>query len=148
MAQTIGTIIKDGLEYMKVWPRQKALYSLFPDGRIVAATEYSLKFTPPIAIIAAAALINFHGREYVPQAIAIAGFFLSLPLQGLLWLGYRSNQALSPALRAWYKEIHNKMREQGCQLQSVKMRPKYRELANLLKTAYEELDNVFTRYWF
>ena len=148
MAQTIGAMIKDGQHYMKMWPRQKQLYSLFPDGRIVAATDFSIKYIPPVAVLASASLINVHGYEYAPQAIAIAAFFLSIPLQGLMWLGHRSNQTLPPAIRHWYREIHGKMREQGCQLQSAKARPKYRELASLLKTAFDELDKVFTRQWF
>ena len=148
MAQTFSTMLKDGQEYMKVWPRQKQLYTLFPDGRIVVATDFAIKFMPPVAVIAAASLLNVHGSSYAPQAISIAAFFLSLPFQGLLWLGHRSNQTLPPALRSWYREIHGKMREQGCALQSAKARPKYRELASLLKTAFDELDRVFTRQWF
>ena len=148
MAQTFGAMIKDGQQYMKVWPRQKQLYSLFPDGRVVVATEFAIKAMPPMAVVCAASLINIHGTEYAPQAIAVAAFFLSLPLQGLLWLGHRSNQTLPPAIRSWYREIHLKMREQGCQLQSAKARPRYKEMASLLKTAFDELDKVFTRQWF
>ena len=148
MAQTFGTMVRDGQHYMKLWPRQKQLYSLLPDGRIVVATEFAVKVMPPLALVAGASLINVHGASYAPQAIAIAAFFLSIPLQGLLWLGHRSNQTLPPAMRSWYREIHSKMREQGCQLQSAKARPKYRELASLLKTAFDELDKVFTRQWF
>lgn len=148
MAQVFGTMVRDGQEYMKMWPKQKQLYTLFPDGRIAAATEFSLKFMPPVAVVAAASLINVHGTAYAPQAIAIAAFFLSLPLQGLLWLGHRSKQTLPPAIRSWYREIHTRMREQGCELQSARARPQYKELAGLLKTAFDELDKVFTRQWF
>ena len=40
------------------------------------------------------------------------------------------------------------MREQGCAVQRYKGKPKYRELARLLKTAFEDLDKAFTRNWF
>ncbi|MCC2604556.1 terminus macrodomain insulation protein YfbV [Planctobacterium marinum] len=148
MAHSFGTILRDGQEYMKVWPRQKQLFSLFPDGKVVLATEFAIKVMPPAAVIAAASLINIHGAEYAPQAIAIAAFFMSLPLQGLMWLGHRSKQSLPPAIKGWYQEIHTKMRQQGCELQSAKARPRYKELAQLLKTAFEELDKVFTRQLF
>lgn len=148
MAQTFGSMMRDGQKYMKVWPRQKQLLSLFPDGKVVVLTDMALKFMPPVAVISAAALINTHGAQFAPQAIAVAAFFMSLPLQGLLWLGHRSNQTLPPALRGWYREIHSKMREQGCDLHSAKARPRYKELAVLLKTAFDELDKVFTRQWF
>lgn len=148
MAQGIGAVLRDGQEYMKVWPRQKQLFSLFPDGKVVVATEFAIKVMPPAAVVVAASLINIHGSEYAPQAIAIAAFFISLPLQGLFWLGHRSKQTLPPAIRHWYREVHTKMRQQGCELQSAKLRPRYQELAQLLKTAFDELDKVFTRQLF
>ncbi len=148
MAQTFSTIVRDGQDYMKVWPLQKQLFSLFPDGQVILATQLGLKIMPAFAVISAAVLINANGGQYLPQALAVAAFFLSLPLQGLLWLGFRSNKQLPPAIRTWYREIHNKMAEQGCNLQAAKSKPRYRELAQLLKTAFEELDRVFTKQWF
>lgn len=148
MSQSIGTMFKDGQDYMKTWPMQKELYSLFPECRVIAATKFSVTIMPPLAVLSAAAMVNAYGYEHAPQAIAIAAFFISLPMQGLLWLGYRSNQMLPPALRSWYQEIHQKMRQSGCSLNQPVARPKYKELARLLKTAFEELDRVFTKQWF
>ena len=148
MAQTFAAIVRDGQDYMKEWPMQKQLFSLFPDGQIIMATQLSFKIMPALAVISAALLLNVNGSEYLPQALTIAAFFLSLPLQGLLWLGYRSNQPLPPAIRGWYKEIHVKMQQQGCRFSAAKSKPRYRELAKLLKTAFEELDKVFTKQWF
>jgi uncharacterized membrane protein YfbV (UPF0208 family) len=69
-------------------------------------------------------------------------------MQGLMWLGHRSNQYLPPTLKQWYLDIHYKMQMQGCALQSPKARPDYKELAVLLKTAFDELDKAFTKRWF
>lgn len=148
MAASFVNVVRDGQSYMKVWPMQRQLFSLFPDGQIILATQLGIKVMPAFAVIAAAVLINTNGPEFIPQAITVAAFFLSLPLQGLLWLGFRSNKRLPPAVKGWYREIHQKMREQGCQLQAVKSQPRYRELASLLKTAFDELDKVFTKQWF
>lgn len=148
MAQSMVTMLKDGQDYMNTWPVKKELYSLFPECRIVSATRFAIKFMPPAAVLACAGLLNTFGSEYLPQALTIGAFFLSLPLQGILWLGHRSNQHLSPQLRHWYLDIHSKMRAQGCAVQSVKSRPKYMELAKLLKTAFDDLDKVFTQQWF
>lgn len=148
MAQPVTTMLKDGQEYMKTWPLRKELYALFPDCRVVAATRFAIKVMPPLAVLACASIINVMGGEHIPQAIAIGAFFLSMPMQGLLWLGHRSNQTLPPAIQSWYQEIHSKMREQGCAVQRYKGKPKYRELARLLKTAFEDLDKAFTRNWF
>lgn len=148
MAQSITSMLKDGQQYMQTWPMQKQLYPLFPECRVIAATQFSLKVMPPLAVLSALLLIKTYGFDYIPQAIAISAFFLSLPMQGLMWLGHRSNQVLPPAIRHWYQQIHHKMQLQGCALQATKAKPKYRELGRLLKTAFDELDKVFTRQWF
>lgn len=148
MAQSVVSMFRDGQDYMNTWPVKKELYAYFPECRIISATRFALKAMPPMAVLACAALLNTFGSDYLPQAIAIGAFFLSLPMQGLLWLGHRSNQLLPPQLKSWYQDIHGKMRAQGCQVQAVKSRPHYKELASLLKTAFDDLDKVFTRNWF
>ncbi|UAA40490.1 DUF412 domain-containing protein [Paraneptunicella aestuarii] len=148
MAHTFTSLVRDGQSYMKDWPLRKELYALFPESRVINATRFSLKWMPPLSLICASVMVEVNGAEYLPQAIAIVAFFLSLPLQGLLWLGHRSHQMLPPSIRAWYQDIHSKMREQGCDLAAAKSRPSYRELALLLKKAFKELDRAFTRQWF
>lgn len=148
MPQPLSVMFKEGHEYMNTWPMEKQLYAMFPECRVVAATRFSMKIMPPLAVLSAAGLINFYGYQYAPQAIAVGAFFVSLPMQGLLWLGHRSQQSLPPATRAWYQQIHEKMRSQGCALSQVKAKPSYKELAQLLKTAFDELDRVFTKRWF
>lgn len=148
MSQPVSTMLKNGQEYMNTWPVKRELFSLFPDCRVVAATRFSVRYMPPLAVLASTVMVNTLGTDYLPQALAIAAFFLSLPLQGLLWLGKRSNEILPPTLKSWYQDIHSKMREHGCAVQAIKSKPRYRELAKLLKTAFEDLDKAFTRNWF
>ncbi|MDF2177707.1 terminus macrodomain insulation protein YfbV [Aliiglaciecola sp. CAU 1673] len=148
MAQSLTTMLRDGRSYMDTWPMQKELYPLFPECRVIAATRLGIKVMPPLAILVAIVHYTVLGQDNLPQSIALAAFFLSMPLQGLLWLGHRSNQMLPPGLVAWYKDLHQKMRLHGCQVQMVKARPRYKELAGLLKTAFSELDRVFTKQWF
>ncbi|QJR82426.1 DUF412 domain-containing protein [Alteromonas pelagimontana] len=148
MAQSMTSMFRDGQEYMNIWPVKKELYAIFPECRVISATRLAIKTMPPMAVLACAMMINTFGAEYLPQAIAIGAFFLSLPMQGLLWLGHRSNQLLPPQLRSWYQEVHSKMRAEGCAVQSLKSRPQYRELASLLKTAFSDLDRMLTRHWF
>lgn len=148
MSLSVATMLKDGQTYMNTWPMEKALYALFPECRVIAGTRLMIKVTPPMAILSCAALIQHFGMSYLPQAITIAAFFLSIPLQGLMWLGFRANQELPPSLKSWYSEICIKMREQGCSFDSSRQKPRYKELATMLKTAFEELDRVFTKNWF
>ena len=129
MSQSVVTMLKNGQQYMKTWPVRKELYA-------------------PVAMVSCALLFQNLGADYLPQTIAIGAFFLSLPMQGLLWLGHRSDQYLPPQLKSWYQEIHAKMRAQGVNIASAKAKPKYKELAQLLKTAFDDLDSVFTKHWF
>lgn len=148
MSQSVMTLLKDGQQYMKTWPVKKELYTYFPECRVISATKFAIKTMPPAAILSCALLLQHLGSDYLPQTIAIGAFFLSLPMQGLLWLGHRSDQYLPPQLKSWYQDIHAKMRSQGCNVSSAKAKPKYRELAQLLKTAFNDLDSVFTKQWF
>ncbi|MGS2721297.1 terminus macrodomain insulation protein YfbV [Paraglaciecola aestuariivivens] len=148
MAKTITSMLKDGQQYMQTWPMQSQLYGMFPECRVIAATKFSIKVMPALAVMSVAMLVNLQGVERLPQALAIGGFFLSLPLQGLLWLGHRSNQLLPHSIKSWYLDIHHKMQMQGCALQPPKNKPEYKELARLLKTAFDELDKAFTKRWF
>ena len=148
MSQSVFALFRDGQEYMNTWPVKRELYAFFPECRVVSATKLAIKVMPPLAILACTMMLNTLGDAFLPQVLAVGLFFLSLPLQGLLWLGYRSNQVLPPQLKNWYQEVHRKMVAQGCQLQAMRSQPKYHELATVLKTAFSELDKVFTKKWF
>ncbi|MEP0356362.1 MAG: terminus macrodomain insulation protein YfbV [Paraglaciecola sp.] len=148
MAHTITSMLKDGQQYMQTWPMQKQLYAMFPESRVIAATKLSITVMPALAVLTVAILLNVQGYEKLPQALALGAFFMSLPMQGLFWLGHRSNQPLPPSLNNWYLDIHQKMQQQGCALQSPKSKPQYKELARLLKTAFDELDKTFMKRWF
>lgn len=145
MKSSIFSMIQDGHHYMKLWPKEKALNSLLPEGKVISATDLAIKTMPPLALVASVSLVQIHGPDYLPQAIAVAAFFITLPMQGILWLGHRSNQLLPPSLKAWYKEVHATLMANGCHLESVKTHPKYKELASMLKIAFREMDKAFTR---
>lgn len=148
MISQLPSYIKNGQEYMSIWPMQKQLYALFPECRIIAATKYGMKVMPAVAVAVLAMQVHYLGTDVLPQAITMALFFLSLPIQGLLWLGHRSQQELPPHIYGWYKDIYTKMQSQGCQLQRLSEKPKFKELAILLRTAFKELDKAFTKNLF
>ncbi|WP_299077527.1 terminus macrodomain insulation protein YfbV [uncultured Paraglaciecola sp.] len=148
MSQSITAMVKAGQQYMQIWPMQPQLYGMFPECRVISATKFSIKVMPALSVLTVAVLVNLQGYDKLPQALAVGALFLSLPVQGLMWLGHRSKQMLPPSLKGWYLDIHYKMQMQGCALQSPKSKPEYRELARLLKTAFDELDKAFTKSWF
>lgn len=132
---------------MQTWPMQPQLYGLFPECRVIAATKMAMRLMPPLAVLSTLLMYKAAGSD-LPQALTIGLFMLSLPMQGLMWLGYRSRQPLPPSLRSWYLDIQVKMRSQGCSTPVVNGQPKYQQLAQLLKNAFSQLDSAFTRQWF
>jgi uncharacterized membrane protein YfbV (UPF0208 family) len=148
MNNQIPQVIQQGQTYMQSWPMQKQLYALFPECRIIAATKFGFKVMPALAVITVAVQLHFLGTSQLPQALTLGIFLVRLPIQGLIWLGFRSQKALPPAIKVWYHDIYFKMQQQGCALDTPKARPKFQELACLLKTAFSELDRAFTKHMF
>ena len=148
MLNQLPNYMKAGQEYMRLWPMQKQLYALFPECRIIAATKFGIKVMPAIAVLVVAMQLHVLGTEALPQALTMGVFFISLPIQGMLWLGHRSEQTLPPAILSWYKEIHAKMLTHGCQLGKQAATPTFKELALLLRKAFKELDKAFTEKLF
>ena len=148
MLNQLTTYLKSGQEYMRIWPMQKQLYALFPECRIMSATKFGMKIMPALAVFVVAIQLQYLGTDALAQALTMGIFFISMPVQGLLWLGHRSEQELPPLINGWYKDIYAKMQIQGCQLQHQSAKPTFKELAVLLRTAFKELDKAFTKNLF
>jgi uncharacterized membrane protein YfbV (UPF0208 family) len=127
---------------------EKVLAPAFPEYRVISATKLFMQLMPPIGVLTSMVYLYFLGWESLSIAIASCIFLLSLPIQGVLWLGYRSQQRLPLPTKLWYQQTYQIMREKGCQLETSHGTPRYKELANLLKVAFKELDKSFTRQWF
>ncbi len=141
-------ILRDGQMYMDTWPMRKELSSLFPEHRIIKATRFGIKVMPAFAAITILMQMSFQNTQAMPQAIVIALFAISLPLQGMWWLGSRSKTKLPPALAGWYRELHQKIIETGFALEPVKAKPRYKELAIILNRAFRQLDKNALERWF
>ncbi len=106
-------------------------------------TRYAIRFMPPIAV--------FTLRCRLPWAVSLAAvatalFALSLPMQGLWWLGKRSVTPLPPAILNWFYEVRCKLQESGQVLAPVEGKPDYQALADTLKRAFKQLDKTFLDY--
>ncbi|MGO2075222.1 MAG: terminus macrodomain insulation protein YfbV [Pseudoalteromonas sp.] len=145
MQKSVISQVQIGREYAKKWPMRKELAPLFAEFRVIKATELAITIMPILAMLTLFMQINYLGSDFLPQAIAMALFFLSLPLQGLLWLGKRAETKLDPAMEHWYKELYNKMIANGYQGKAAKNKPKYVELAHLLKDMFDKMDRAFTK---
>ena len=139
---------RHGQDYMATWPMRKELAILFPEQRYIKATRFAMRVMPAVAVISVLSQMAFDNYGALPQAITIALFALSMPLQGLWWLGRRSRTELPPSLATWYREIHDKIVSEGYALQPPKSRPRYKELAQVLNRAFKQLDKSSLERWF
>lgn len=129
-------LMKMGEIYLNDWPKQKALNCLFVDSKIVAYTQLGTRVLP-LLVVMSMSLSLFYPLYFKWSATAtFALFALSLPAQGLYWLGKRSDTFLPNQILPWYLAIEAKLnpREDN---QVLTFRPKYRDLAILLKQAFK-----------
>ncbi len=133
---------------MAIWPMRKELAPMFPEPRYIKATQFAIRVMPAVAVISVLSQMVFHNYDAIPQAMIIALFSLSMPLQGLLWLGRRSRTDLPPSLATWYRELHDKLENEGNAMQPVKAKPRYVELAQVLNLAFKQLDRTSLERWF
>ncbi len=150
MRDDIGMVhnLRDGQKYMDLWPMRKELSLLFPEQRVIKATRFGIKMMPAVAAISVLTQMVFNNVAYLPQAIVTAVFAISLPLQGMWWLGNRANTTLPPSLAGWYRELHGKITESGFALEPAKSHPRYKELAFILNRAFRQLDKNALERWF
>ncbi|EGI73430.1 hypothetical protein PH505_ar00240 [Pseudoalteromonas distincta] len=148
MQKSVMSQLQTGRLYGKKWPMRKELAPLFLEFRVIRATELAITVMPILAMLTLFFQLNYLGSDFLPQAIASALFFISLPLQGLFWLGKRAQTTLDPAMQKWYNELYTKMAANGYQTQLSENKPRYMELANLLKDMFEKMDRAFTKEQF
>lgn len=134
----------EGRRYMKTWPMVRQLSFYFPEYRVMRATQIALPLMPLLAVLAGASQLYLHGWDYLPQAITIALFFISLPIQGLLWLGWRSSHPLPLTLLDWGNQLSNKLSQMGVNCRPLGAKACYYDMALILKAAFERLD---ASYW-
>lgn len=148
MQKDMLALLRDGQSYRKLWPLKKELASMFVEYRVIKATNLAINVLPMLAVLSLMVQVQFLGPQYMPQAIAGALFLLSMPAQGLYWLGKRSNTLLPLSMASWYHQIHQQMLDEGCRPPKSAAKPRYRELAELLKHAFEKMDKAFTKDMF
>lgn len=135
------SLFRRGQHYSKTWPLEKRLAPVFVENRVIKMTCYAIRFMPPIAVFTLCWQIALGGL--LGPAVATALFALSLPMQGLWWLGKRSVTPLPPAILNWFYEVRGKLQESGQVLAPVEGKPDYQALADTLKRAFKQLDKTF-----
>lgn len=135
------SLFRLGQHYAKTWPMEKSLAPVFIDNRVIRATRYAIRIMPPVAVFTLCWQIALGGQ--LGPAVATALFALSLPLQGLWWLGKRSVTPLPPGVLHWFYEVRDKLQNAGQTMTPVTGKPDYQALADTLKRAFGQLDKTF-----
>lgn len=136
-------VLQQGQSYMQRWPMKKELAAMFPENNIITATKLGFKVMPALAVLTLFLQLQFADLAQWPSSIAIALLFVTLPIQGLYWLGKRSGELLPVALASWYHELHKGLVEKGCELTPAVKNPRYTELADILSSAFKRMDKAF-----
>lgn len=144
MSIKVFTTLSEGRRYMQTWPMIRQLSFYFPEYRVVQAMKIALPLMPLLAIIAAMSQLSVHGWAFLPQALTIGLFFISLPIQGLFWLGWRAAHPLPLSLLDWGNHVAAKLAEMGVHCRPLGANACYLDMAVLLKLAFERLD---ASYW-
>lgn len=133
---------------MQIWPNRNELRSIFPEPKVIFLTRLSSQLMPLVAIIGIGIQFIFNNFSALPSAIITGLFALSIPLQGLWWLGRRSQTLLPVSMVKWYYELHKKIVDEGVALEPIQTQLKYLQLAKLLNRAFKHLDRHSFKRWF
>lgn len=130
--------LQAGQRYLNTYPQQKKLNLFMPDYRLIRLVKFSTKVMPAFACFAMVWQYFFQDPEQ--SVLANAGltalFALSIPFQGLFWLGRRAKTPLPLSLLEWYENLRQKLISERHNI-SVQAVPSYQDFANLLKLAEE-----------
>lgn len=130
------SLMQAGQPYLNTFPNQKKLGLFMPDYRFIRLVKYSARIMPAFACFAVIWQYFFHDPEQsiLANAILTALFAISIPFQGLFWLGRRAKSPLSLSLLTWYEELRIKLISEQHNIADQAM-PTYQDFAHLLQLA-------------
>lgn len=96
-------IFKSGQAYMQLCPKDKELSHSFPELKIINHIKTASKYLPPLIIAIIVWQYYMHAQIAVTTITVL--FALTLPLQGILWLGKRAQSPLPLNLVDCYNQI-------------------------------------------
>ncbi|MFM2481601.1 terminus macrodomain insulation protein YfbV [Celerinatantimonas sp. YJH-8] len=143
---SFSTVIRDGVHYSKSWPKEPALAAIFPEIRVILALNLLNKVMPALAVVTILLPYLMKVSSMLPQSAVFAVLFISLPFQVLYWLGHRANTELPMALVRWYRELHQQLIDAGVAVKPLSAKPRYAELADVLRKAFSCFDKSFILY--
>lgn len=137
--------LQAGQLYLNTFPNQKKLNLFMPDYRLIRLVKLSAKIMPAFACFAMIWQYFFTDPEQavIANATITALFALSIPFQGLYWLGRRAKSPLPLSLLDWYESLRQKLiREQQHPIADHAV-PSYQDFAHLLQLAEATWGNAY-----
>lgn len=130
------SILQAGQRYLNTYPNQKKLSLFMPDYRLIRLVKFAIRVMPAFACFAVIWQYFFRDPEQAITANATltALFALSIPYQGLYWLGKRAKSPLPLSLLEWYENLRQKLISEQHNIADQAM-PSYQDFANLLQLA-------------
>ncbi|KGQ71250.1 hypothetical protein A1D23_08680 [Chelonobacter oris] len=138
------TTFKQGQIYLETWPKKPKLGMIFPENRVMRSVRFAQRVMPAVAVLAIVwQQMALPGNQMaLAAAVLTALFALSFPLQGLWWLGKRSQRILPPVSQRAYQKIGVQLQKQDLPFQPAET-PNFMDLAKLLKKADTHLSADF-----
>lgn len=110
---------------------------MFVDSKVTFYTRLSIKVIPAFIMLIISLNVFFPATLDWPATATLVLFLMGLPVQGLYWLGKRSNSFLPNQLLPWYAAIEEKLNSSNTKDGIMAQRPRYLDLALLLKNAFK-----------
>lgn len=139
--QTFWQILQAGQHYRKTFPMHKQLALIFKEYHIIKMTHFSINVMPPVAVFVICWALMLDANLAIATTVAV--FSMSVSLQCLYWLGKRALSPLPRSLVEWIRSVHQSLKEASIDVPELSQTPKYQELADVLKVAFEKLDHGF-----
>lgn len=130
-------LLKDGQQYMQLCPQDARFKATFPEINIIQLTRLGIRFAPPLAVLL------FIWQYYMDASLVVSIvtilFALSLPVQGMLWLGKRARMPLPLTLLAWFNELKQQLIKNRILGEKAALPPTYMELMKLVRLCQKQL---------
>lgn len=104
-------LFRVGQSYMKICSTDKQLAYSFPEIKVIKYIKYAIRYLPPL--IAILFIWQYYLKTGMVSAIITTIIAISIPVQGILWLGKRANSPLPLNLLPWYLETQQKLIQKG-----------------------------------
>lgn len=136
--------LQAGQHYLNTYPNQKKLSLFMPDYRLIRLIKFASRAMPAFACFAISWQYFFNDptQSILANATLTALFALSIPFQGLFWLGRRAKSPLPLSLLEWYETLRQKLISERHRIADQAV-PSYQDFANLLHLAEKTWGNAY-----